>query len=124
MYCSTFLDLGRWIARLGLASVVIVVAGFSGTSTAVAHARHCPRFSVPRTYDEATEVTFEFSNIRADDISCRKTRELITFYLYGRGHAAGSAPTDGVIIEGWNVLVLADRASGHRGRAQFTADYR
>ena len=106
----------RTAAVLGLALSL-------GVANAQAGTRRCPSFSVPRTYTATSEVTFVFSRVRASGVSCRKTRELITLYLYGKGRPAGTYPTDGTIVDGWNVVVIADAASGKKGHAYFSAVY-
>ena len=95
-----------------------------GASNAQAGTRRCPNFSVPRTYTATLEITFAFSKVRATGASCHKTRELITRYLWGKGRPAGASPTDGSIVDGWNVLVLAATATGRKGHASFSAVYR
>jgi hypothetical protein len=112
------------VARLTTVALAIaLVLALTAASTA-ARTRLCPNFSVPRTYTPTVEVTFSFSKVRVIDVRCRKTRELITLYLFGKGHPAGPNPAYGSIIDGWNVLVLAGTASGSNGRARFSAVYR
>jgi hypothetical protein len=109
------------------ATAAAVLAGLvlgPGATMAQAGTRRCPNFSVPRTYTATPEMTFTFSKVRATGVSCRKTRELITRYLWGKGRPAGASPTDGAIVDGWNVLVLAATATGRRGHASFSAVYR
>lgn len=110
-------------ARATTAALVTTLIWALGATNASANTRRCPSFSVPRTYTATLEVTFSFSNVWAAGVTCRKTRELITMYLFGKGRRAGPHPTDGSIIDGWNVLVLAATATGSRGHARFSAVY-
>jgi hypothetical protein len=109
--------------RLRVIALLIGLVFALMTGSATAKTLYCPSFSVPRTYTPTDEVTFSFSRIRATGVSCRKTGELITSYLFGKGHPAGPSPADGSTIEGWNVLVLAATATGHKGHAHFSAVY-
>jgi hypothetical protein len=92
------------------ASRVLIFAGVIlavMAPNAIASTGHCGNFSVAR----------------ATGVSCGETRQLSNGYLFGKGHPAGSVPTDGSLIEGWSVLVLAFRASGWKGHDHFSADY-
>lgn len=105
-------------------ATIILMAGCTATAHGATSVRRCPSFSVRRGYTPTVEVTFSFSKIRAIGVSCRETRRLITQYLDGEGRPAGPHPTDGSVIDGWNVLVLASAASGHKGHAHFSAMYK
>jgi len=108
------------------ASRVLIFAGVIlavMAPNAIGSTGHCGNFSVARRYSPSEEITFCFSKIRATGVSCGKTRQLSNGYLFGKGHPAGSVPTDGSLIEGWSVLVLAFRASGWKGHDHFSADY-
>jgi len=112
------------VARLATIALATVLVLALTAANAQARTRRCPDFSVPRTYTATVEVTFSFSKVRVIGVPCRKARELITLYLLGKGHLAGPNPTSGSIIDGWNVLVLAGRATGSNGRSRLSAVYR
>lgn len=86
--------------------------------------RSCPSFTVNRDYGGGEVISYVFYNVHETNTTCATVRQVITDYLYGRGHPLGPSPTDGASVDGWNTLVLSAHADGHRGRASFTASYR
>ena len=85
-------------------------------------AAQCPAFS----YDlQSAGLSYRFSSLEISGAPCTTIEDVVRGYFEGKGQPAGSAPTDGYVVFGWNVLIVARHIDGKQldGGAYFDGVY-
>ncbi len=114
----------RWAA--GLVTLALVGTLSCATSADAASARGCPSFSYRHHQAHGTYV---FRRVRVKHARCRTVRRVVRGYFRGKGEPAGSYPTDGYNVFGWNVIIVDLVVSGRelgpaKGRFHGRYDFR
>jgi len=66
---------------------------------------------------------YRFSSVRIRGARCASIKKVVTGYFKGRGRPAGSVPTDGYLVYGWNVLLHTSTLDGRKPGARFSGTY-
>jgi hypothetical protein len=97
-------------------------SGAAGRATATAaKTAHCRSFTYKHRH---AGVTYRFYHLRIRGAKCRTIKRVVYGYFHDRGEPAGSSPTAGYNVYGWNVVIVSGVVDGRRGKAYFRGKYR
>lgn len=84
--------------------------------------RSCPPFAYEH---QSGDTTYRFSKLKVAGAPCRVIKKVVIGYFHDKGHEAGSVPSDGYNVYGWNVLIHTNTLDGRKiqGEARFTGVY-
>lgn len=108
--------------RVGVAALLVCVAvGVTPPGTSRAHdpqvsaaaakAKRCKAFSYRH---RTAHVTYRFSRLTVTGAPCSVIEKVVVGYFRDKGEPAGTAPSEGYNVHGWNVLIHTSTLDGYK----------
>lgn len=112
-------------ASLVAVGALLLAMPTTASSTPGSAHGHCRSFTVDLGYVDGDHLSYRFFAVRFRNSSCRTVRRVISDALHGRGRFAGphAEGDQGVLVDGWHVIIVDRLATGRGGPSAFSASF-